>query len=749
MEFIKNYYRYNNPQLQLITETTETIPSFKTIFLIMVTILIGFFLTNVFALTVQTKDGMILDFTSEGTISKVITPKGNLASSSPSGFFIKDVVTGKDIYLKRTLQSQTNGTLLYKAYEPNPKDNSIPVGIKLEAIFTGYPNYIEADIYVNSLNANNHALIIYFALPINMDGWTWGDDIRRLRPVAGTTEIQNTIDIGFGYRNQMSRYPIAAIYGSDGIAIGYPLDHPAAIRLIANPVTNQLSIAFDVALSPHSKTPNLAHLKAIIYRFEPEWGFRSAIKKYYDIYPEFFRKRVDKEGLWAGTFKDLDKISNINDFGIAYHTTGVRSHALRFNDSNNIYSLRYLTLGGERTFCNILNNNLITFLSSRDDSYAQSVLNSAIYDKDNNYMIYTYDNDVCYYDRGKPGYVGHATIIVNSNPAIKEPNIATYLWNDKVRSIYSEPSGGILDGEFIDSVEGQHIHLDYRKEHIAKTDLPLTYRYEYSKGDYVLIPLPGVPTVTETYEFLKWLRKDILDMNKLMMGNYPMKMYLPIVHLMDIMGAEINIGIKAQVDMRGNFSSEPEFDRLFDLWRTMSYQKPYTLLFHLFYDKTWDRVTPVLIEQYFKNALFYGFYSGILGLGDDPKFIYFETPKMYERDRDIFKKYIPLIQALGSAGWEPITYAKSSNPKIYVERYGPNPSTSKWYITTRNTSNEPQIYSLTLMTEPLDLTNASSIDFVDLITGNIITATRAKPDETYLTLKDTIEANGVRMFRRK
>jgi len=755
MEFMKDCYKYSNLQLQLTTKGEKALYFFKTILLIMVTIFIGFSSIEARVFTIQTgkEDGLKLNFTDEGAISEVITPKGNLASSAPSGFFVRDVVTEKDIELKRIVQGQDNGVLLYKAYEPDPKDSFKSLNINLEATFTSHPNRIETDIYIKNLNTNDQALIIYFVLPINMHGWKWGDDIRRSHFVAGTTEIQNTVDIGFGYHNQTSRYPIAAVYGSDGIAIGFPLDHPAAIRLIANPATNQLYIAFDVALSPHSKIPNAAYLRAIVYRFDPEWGFRSAIKKYYDIYPEFFKKRVNKEGLWAGIFGDLNHITNINDFGIAYHTTGVRQKALSFNDINNIYSLRYLLLAGERTFCNTLSNNLITSLSSRDDSYAKSILNSGIYNKDNTYVIYSSDNDACYYDRNKPNYIGHATIVVNTNPAIKEPNIATYLWDNSTRSIYSSPpDGGVLDGEFIDGVEGQSIRyadqLDYRKEHISASTFPLTYRYEYSSqiGKDILIPYPGTPVLTGTYEFLKWLRKDILDMNKLMMGNYSLKRYLPIAHLMDIMGSEISMGTKAQVNMKGNFSLEPQFDRLFDLWRTISYQKPYNLLLHFAYGNDWTHVTSDVIEHYFKNALFYGFYPGLIGIGDNPNLLYFKNPDIYERDRSLFKKYIPLIQALGSAGWEPVTYAKSDNPSIYVERYGPKSLGSIWYITVRNISDKRQTYSLTLTVETLGLTNALAVDFIDLITGDVVTATKTKLDETYLTIKDTIEANEVRMF---
>ncbi|WP_146526617.1 hypothetical protein [Novipirellula artificiosorum] len=36
----------------------------------------------------------------------------------------------------------------------------------------------------------------------------------------------------------------------------------------------------------------------------------------------------------------------------------------------------------------------------------------------------------------------------------------------------------------------------------------------------------------------------------------------------------------------------------------------------------------------------------------------------------MFKKYIPLCKGVSEAGWEPITLARSSDPSVYVERFG-------------------------------------------------------------------------------
>ena len=69
---------------------------------------------------------------------------------------------------------------------------------------------------------------------------------------------------------------------------------------------------------------------------------------------------------------------------------------------------------------------------------------------------------------------------------------------------------------------------------------------------------------------------------------------------------------------------------------------------------------------------------------------YWDNPKWYNRDRPLFKKYIPVIQKLSTAGWEAITYATSDNLSVGVERYG------KRYLALRNLTSQPQTAEVTL-----------------------------------------------------
>ena len=152
-----------------------------------------------------------------------------------------------------------------------------------------------------------------------------------------------------------------------------------------------------------------------------------------------------------------------------------------------------------------------------------------------------------------------------------------------------------------------------------------------------------------------------------------------------------------------------------------------------------SQFTHELVERYFRTSLFYGMYPSMF-TNLTHTVMYFDDPNLYERDRDLFIFYIPLIRTLGEAGWEPITYAVSSELNVYVERYG----TGEFlYITTRNETEEAITYELSIDAEPLGLPLETNIIFENLLSGDTFTAT---PDGANLTFTDTLEPDEVRMF---
>ena len=116
--------------------------------------------------------------------------------------------------------------------------------------------------------------------------------------------------------------------------------------------------------------------------------------------------------------------------------------------------------------------------------------------------------------------------------------------------------------------------------------------------------------------------------------------------------------------------------------RALSGQKPYCFLMNTHYDD----FTLELTERYFQRALAFGMFPGFFSENASTD-CYFANPKWYEPARPLFKKYIPLIQTIAKAGWQPVTRAKSSDPAVCVERFG-DPGETPLYFTVFNDSGE-------------------------------------------------------------
>ena len=675
-------------------------------------------------LTVGSAEGVTMEITSAGgAVASVATAAGTLSdplSEFASGFFIRDAAYDSDyMHPGTTVTEEAGGTLSLDAFD---LDNALA----LHASFDGSAgDRISIDGTVTDLSGTPRAVSVYFALPVDVEGWSWGRDIRTQEVIATNDETSYLLDVSYGARGAISRYPFASVAGDDGVLLGYPLDHPAAVRLAANAGTRQFYMVFDVALSPVTEQPGQARLRAVIGRHDPLWGFRAAVQSYVDLFPEFFEKRVEEEGLWVA-FSDLSTVAGIADFGIVFHELGGLSQ-VAFDDGAGIVSMRYITepwsywMDMPESVPNDDYARVIEVLEGQlaaPEEYvrrhAEATMSSGIHDADGLFAFEPAAEPWCPYG---------AVFTLDADPDIADPdyplNKASLAWNDDTRATYSDPSVGVLDGEYIDSLEARSDTLDFRESHLAAADFPLVF----DAGTF----RPAVPEMLATYEFARWLGEEIHGMGKLMMANGALIRYAYPAHVFDVMGSEVNWLYS------GTFT--PERDETFNYRRTMSYRKPYCLLMNT----DFNLFTHEMVESYFRTTLFYGVYPSMFShnASEDR---YWDDPTLYERDRDLFVFYVPLIRTLGEAGWEPVTWVTSSDGEVYVERYG---SGESLYVTTRSTAEEERTYVLTLTAGELGLTPGADVTFEDMLTGTTVVAAAAGAT---LTLSDTLAPQDVRML---
>jgi hypothetical protein len=100
-----------------------------------------------------------------------------------------------------------------------------------------------------------------------------------------------------------------------------------------------------------------------------------------------------------------------------------------------------------------------------------------------------------------------------------------------------------------------------------------------------------------------------------------------------------------------------------------------------------------LVERYMKRALAYGTFPGFFSHNASQGH-YFTRPELYNRDRPLFVKYVPLCKRVAEAGWEPVTLAHSSDERVHVERFGTR------YLTLFNDSPDEQTTTVRLDVAP-------------------------------------------------
>jgi len=213
------------------------------------------------------------------------------------------------------------------------------LGLALTAQFASRGDHLSVIGTVKDLTGGDRAVTVYLALGLDARGWRWGGSLREDERINADGDYQVTVEVAGG-TGRMARYPLAAVSGSsEGWAIAYPLDLPRINRVGYNAASRELYAAVDLGLSGETaRFPHEASFAFVLYRFDSEWGMRAALKRYYDIFPQCFVKRVEREGLWM-PFTDIASVAGWQDFGFAFKEG---ANNVPFDSAHGIYSFVYV-----------------------------------------------------------------------------------------------------------------------------------------------------------------------------------------------------------------------------------------------------------------------------------------------------------------------------------------------------------------------------------------------------------------------
>ena len=626
----------------------------------------------------------------------------NFALSGQGGFRVFDATNDVAVPLGRGLVVRGNNGSLFTATGD---------GVRLHAQFESAGDHVVVRGEIENLKGDERGFRIDYRLPAPGKEATFSNELDEELALAGAASREGNV------------FPIATIAGGGkGLAMAIPPDQPRSFGMLGD--AEGLAVRFYLGTSPKPlRFSNRAPFEFVIYAADARHGFRGALARYYALYPDYYRARLKKEGIFMFQMEDR-KPANLDQYGWNLSETQWAPAALRA-------AIQRDEAAGIETFpYSIVGQREIKFLPALPKNYDEAM---AIFNKwtiaDHRGHPLTKENVCCDGDIHLKEEVessavgnreGHYSIVVRDT-----------LWGNKSVTFKTNPSPDLFadtgrltvgsyamevldrwlkeypeyDGIFVDSMGANWpAVLNYRPDHFVYARYPLTFdpwgrvaiHNEISHYEYIetmrakLHPSGRLILSNGVYAYNSRGKKEpakpgpgVEFQNVSTMFNEFVATVAPPEHyragtrvgrffsaaLMDVASSEF--GIKAT-------------DQQCRDVRVFMGHKPYAFLNYY-----WD--DQAKIDEFVNRCLGYGiyaststnFFSGVR---------YEDHPQGYARDKALLDWYVPLVRALSSAGWEPVRNAAFKGDSVSCERFG---SGSIIYYSLHNDTDSLQACELT------------------------------------------------------
>jgi hypothetical protein len=538
------------------------------------------------------------------------------------------------------------------------------LGLRLEDARSEKSGVTFHDATLSDTTGKDRAVTLVYAVPFGGPGVRWLSDPRRSMEVKPHAEAANTTQFRAGVNGRLSKYPLGAVVQAGrGLALGIDMARPAFYRIGYNAATGELFLAYDIGLTPEKPT---ARVRFCTFGFDPGWGFRAALARYYQALPEQFVARVVRHGLWM-PFAKISAVKGWEDFGFQFKEG---DNETLWDAQHGIDTFRYtepmtwwmkMPPGMPRTM-EAAWAEARRLAEIKKLPEARALMTSGYHDAAGQTPARLLDTPWC----------NGAVWSMNSMPGVRGDVTHFRLqWNEKLCvRLYGPDRKGRLAGEYIDSSEGYVTdELDFRRDHFAAAGTPLCFAPETWR--------PAIFRGLIAFEYARGIADDVHRAGRMMMANGAPTRLCWLVPLLEVAGTETNW------NRHGRWVPMPDAELLYR--RALCKGKPYCFLMNT----EFEAFSYELVEKYMKRSLAYGMFPGFFSQNASEGH-YFTRPELYDRDRPLFKKYVPLCKRLSEAGWEPVTLARSNDEHVYLERFG------RQCLTVFNDSPERRTATITL-----------------------------------------------------
>ncbi|MDX6319960.1 MAG: hypothetical protein QOD35_3360 [Nocardioidaceae bacterium] len=590
--------------------------------------------------------------------------------------------------------------------------------MNIDATIASHPDDLRIDGIVSSPTNTTTPFQLRVTLPLNAAGWDWWDDPRHKRDITSAGRYENLTQWNV---QQTSRYPFNTVSDAhSALTVGIPLDEPKLAR--ARYANGRLTFTFDLGVSPATSIFGGAKVpfSLVLYRSDPAWGYRAAIEKYYQLFPNDFERhtQVAREGGWFGQVDRSRLDTTYDDFGLGLNMIALGTgndggdadwgtDFLPWDNARGIYTTAYNHHWGYKhpnvddpdtpTYAKEIERikadaamTPATYEDRRRRDRSIATLNSGARDNNNRLLYARYQGFMQHYENLYPlnGPLDWRTVsrIYQMDPALADA--------DRV--------GATLDALHLDSVSGMRrwgAADDYYQPHWANASYGLTFSYD--SGRVVDRLAFGVASQVQYVSNYAHSHGMFLSANFNASDARSAAWFGAAA--IDYFGLER--GLPEKVSGQNDPYSSVDGYALFK--RTLADQRPISTI-----DADCDSHTTADLAERFQQTMLYGIYMGCGG-----------TTSWSEDERSVFAKYTPLLREIDAAGWEVVTRARSSNPDVWVERFGSLSDDGGVWLPVHNPTDTPQAYTMTVEGSVVGGLPASDLQGEDRITGTPVVVT--------------------------
>lgn len=530
------------------------------------------------------------------------------------------------------------------------------------------PSALRFDGKVSDLTGVDRAIGVSFRLPVAAPGWTWYDELDAKRTVSDPLVYRHTYACKTG-EGHCSIYPWSALCSeATGLSVAVPLAQGPRVFVIAyNNIGRYLELTFFLGLTRDTRrAPSSAGFAFVLYRHDPRWGMRSAAEHYYALFPESFIKRPRFEGyLNYANYERFDPATHM----LAVHKASVPDpsdfgEGYRFIwHLHGCYSFR--TYPTENTQ-HPTDEDVLSFLHKLAEDEKTTPRHYGATSETINKLVHGPDGRISYigdtrFWRPHEGYNRHdqpawgLNFRVNEDPDVS-PLLARTAQERVERFAAANPGAPFTACLTADAIEGYFANSygpDFRREHFYAADAPLSFGKQSLE--------PCIPNTIWDFHRQAWWplteRHHVLTYGNA--NKYEQTFTLPFC---DIPMIE-NDWDTTHLDWQDRYCRALAHHKIWRFWRTQGKgeQDRDSVDFHF--------------SRGLAYAIFPAFYPLVTVSGD------------IEQYRDQFRLYVPAIERLSRAGWEPVPHARADSATLAVERYG-HPSGSNLHLVLANYSEE-------------------------------------------------------------